>query len=304
MAFPLLTLVACASAAIGEERMVPRSQAPAGFWDHWGDGKAEIDAYTLAQPRYGELRRGTAVLVYVTETFTQKQRVKSDGGHPDEMPVLKLHEVREFQTGIYDYDVTTSTFVVLDGSLPLGIPTKVSMGAQEWCGNVYEQLLFWPDRLERTLHSYFDGEGDRQESMAVPARAVHADALPILVRGLTGELVSPGGERTVPVLDRILDSRFQHEPPRFRPTTIRRAAEPESVEAPLGRFEVSRFDVETEGGPTMRFYVEVAAPHRLIGWARSDGEAGWIRGSVRTPYWQENHEGDEAMLKDLGLAVP
>jgi hypothetical protein len=218
--------------------------------------------------------------------------------------VLKLNEVRDFQTGIYDYNVLTSTFVVLDGSLPIGIPTKVSMGVQEWCGNVYEQLLFWPDRLERTLHSYFDGEGDRQEKMAIPARGIDGDALPIVVRGLTGELVPPGGERTVPVFDRMLDSRFRHEPPRFRPTTIRRALGPESVEAPLGRFEVQQFESTTEDGPTTRFYVEVAPPNRLIGWTRSDGEAAWIRGSTRTSYWTENHEGDEAMLKDLGLAVP
>src|SRR5690242_16276168 len=24
------------------------------FWDTWGDGKAELDGYTLIQPRYGE----------------------------------------------------------------------------------------------------------------------------------------------------------------------------------------------------------------------------------------------------------
>jgi hypothetical protein len=302
MAIPLFTIVACATAAVGEGTPMPRSQAPAGFWDHWGDGRAEIDAYTLTQPRYGELRHGTAVLVYVTETFTQGQRVKSDGGHSDEMPVLKLNEVRDFQTGIYDYNVMTSTFVVLDGSLPLGIPTKVSMGAQEWCGNVYEQLLFWPDRLERTLHSYFDGEGDREETMQIPAGAVDADALPIFVRGLAGDLVPPGGAKTVPVLDRVLDSRFQHEPPRFRTTTITRSAGTETVEAPLGRFQVQRYEVSAE--ETMRFYVEVAPPHRLIGWTRSDGEAAWIRGSARTSYWKENQEGDEAMLLDLGLSVP
>jgi hypothetical protein len=297
----LLTLIACATAATGDEPPVPRSSAPAGFWDHWGDGKAEIGAYSLTQPRYGELRHGTAVLIYVTETFTQAQRLKSDGGHPDEFPVLKLNEVRDFQTGIYDYNLLTSTFVALDGSLPLGVPTKVSMGAQEWCGNMYEQLLFWPDRLERTLHSYFDGEGDQQGAMAVPARAVDGDALPILVRGLAGELVPAGGERTVPVLDRILDSRFRHEPLQFRTTTIRRAAETEKVEAPLGVFDVVRFDAQTAGGPTMSFYVEAAPPSRLIGWKRSDGEEGWIRGSIRTAYWTENHEGNEALLRQLGM---
>ena len=40
------------------------------FWKHWGDGKAELDRYALTQPRYGELRQGTAVLIFVTEDFS------------------------------------------------------------------------------------------------------------------------------------------------------------------------------------------------------------------------------------------
>ena len=79
------------------------------------------------QPRYGELRHGTAVLVYVTETFTQAQRVKSDGKHTDEMPVLKLNEVRDFQTGIYDYNTMLSVFV-RSGTLA---PVKISFASSE-----------------------------------------------------------------------------------------------------------------------------------------------------------------------------
>ncbi len=51
------------------------------FWSHWGDGKAELDGYALTQPRYGELREGTAVLIFVTEDFSDSlTRVKADPG--------------------------------------------------------------------------------------------------------------------------------------------------------------------------------------------------------------------------------
>src|SRR5207249_3206702 len=91
----------------------------ADFWSTWGDGKAELDGYALTQPRYGELRAGTAVLIFVTEDFSDSARVKADPGkHPasDVYPVLKLNFVRDFQTGIYDYNVMTSTFARVDRS--------------------------------------------------------------------------------------------------------------------------------------------------------------------------------------------
>ena len=47
------------------------------FWAHWGDGKGELNGYRLIQPRYGEKRAGTAVLVYVTEDFSDALRVKA-----------------------------------------------------------------------------------------------------------------------------------------------------------------------------------------------------------------------------------
>src|SRR5437879_1004520 len=52
------------------------------FWKWWGDGKAELDGYALTQPRYGEPREGTAVLVFVTEDFSDSARVKADPGKP------------------------------------------------------------------------------------------------------------------------------------------------------------------------------------------------------------------------------
>ena len=276
------------------------AQAPAGFWDVWGDGKAEIDAYDLVTPRYGELRKGSAVLIFVTEDFTEGARVKSDGGHGDEYPVLKLNDVRHFQTGIYDYEVMTSTFVRADGAAPLGQPVKVSLGVQEWCGHVYSMLLPRDGKLEYTLHSYFDGEGDRDEKLALPRDGVLADVLPIAVRGLLGDLVAPGATVEVPVMPTLLHSRFAHVPPAWTPLTLRRSADTATVEVPAGAFEAWTVDATIEG-VTTSWKIEAAAPHRIVAWERSDGEEAQLVGSERVPYWQLHDEGHEQILTRLGL---
>ena len=36
------------------------------FYSHWGDGRAEISSYHINQSRYGELRDGYGVLIFVT----------------------------------------------------------------------------------------------------------------------------------------------------------------------------------------------------------------------------------------------
>ena len=46
------------------------------FADYWYRGQAEITSYDLEQARYGELRSGTAVLVFVTEDFSKGQITK------------------------------------------------------------------------------------------------------------------------------------------------------------------------------------------------------------------------------------
>ena len=117
-----VSIVVCLRPRGGDD--VAPSQAPPGFWDHWGDGSAELAGYRLTQPRYGQARRGEAVFVTVTEEFTRATRVKSDGGHGDEYPILKLNEVRDFQTGVYDYNVLTSSFLALTGAAPVVCPRR------------------------------------------------------------------------------------------------------------------------------------------------------------------------------------
>src|SRR5688500_12843808 len=90
----LLLIIACSCAT----RTAIPTPNPFGneFWQHWGDGKAELAAYELIMPRYGELRSGTAVTIFVTEPFSDSLRVKADPGrHPDSdvFQVMKLNLV-------------------------------------------------------------------------------------------------------------------------------------------------------------------------------------------------------------------
>ena len=299
----LLSLSLCACAPVVADDVAP-SQAAPGFWDHWGDGSAELAGYRLTQPRYGQARRGEAVFVTVTEEFTRATRVKSDGGHGDEYPVLKLNEVRDFQTGVYDYNVLTSSFLALDGSSPLGVPTKVSFSAQEWCGHAYEHLIADSGSLRRTLHSYFDGEADKDDRHDLPPGAVFGDALPLLVRGVVGELVGPGQTREVPFLPSALDRRLKHKPLAWTTARIARSAGAVDVVVPAGTYRAYTVTVSPAGGTATTYWVEAAVPHRVVRWTRPDGEEGVLSGVMRSKYWNQNGEGREDMRAKLGLGTP
>jgi hypothetical protein len=271
------------------------------FWKHWGDGRAELNGYSLVQPRYGAPRKGTAVYVFVTEDFSDSLRVKADPGkHPaaDVYPVMKLNAVRDFQTGVYDYNVMTSTFLRVARGWPL---EKVSFSSQEWCGHVWHQLVPRAGRLEGLFHSYFDGEADGTDALEMPAGGVLEDALPILVRGWNGAILDPGQGRTVPFLPSLLSARLLHRPLAWTRATITRSASTTRVKVPAGAFEVSVYEVAIEGGRNLSFAVEASPPFRLVRQTGADGEQLQLEGSTRLSYWQLNKPGDERHLKELGL---
>jgi hypothetical protein len=283
--------------------MVMAAAAP-DFWGHWSDGKAEMNGYRLVQPRYGAKRVGTAVLIYVTEDFSDSLRVKADPGkHPaaDVYPVLKLNAVRDFQTGVYDYNVMTSTFARVAPGWPVA---KVSFSSQEWCGHVYHHLVPRGGHVGGVRHSYFDGEADGTDDLAQPEGGVFEDVLPILVRGWGGAYLERGQDRTVPYLPSLQRARLEHKPLAWGRARIARAATAASVTVPAGTFSVDTWTVAQDGGPTLTFQVEAAPPFRLIRWSADTGEEGALLGSTRMPYWQLHDPGGEKRLRELGLPVP
>ena len=108
--------------------------------EYWYSGLAEVNTYELSQARYGEMRSGTAALIFVTEPFLIEEQVKSD--YPDSDPdnvmsVLKCNLTKQFHTGIYPYSIMTSVFTPVDKPQT---PVKVVSSCQEWCGTTYSQV--------------------------------------------------------------------------------------------------------------------------------------------------------------------
>jgi hypothetical protein len=127
------------------------------FKKYWYAGNAEITSYKLEQARYGEVREGTSVLIYVTEPFLPEVQVKADRSNKTNIPVLKLNATKKYLTGIYPYSIMSSTFYpVYDNQHAI----KTSLSVQEWCGHVYSQINNRA-QFEFTSHSYFEGEADQ-----------------------------------------------------------------------------------------------------------------------------------------------
>jgi len=269
------------------------------FDDYWHDGKAELDGYRLTVSRYGEERTGTAVMIFVTEPFSESKRVKVNdaNANPDDtFNVLKLNLVRDFQTGIYDYNTMVSVFSrTSDFS-----PAKISFTSAEWCGHVFENLLFYPDSITGYYHSYFEGESGPRQLENI-AGGIAEDNLFILLRGLKGDFLEPGDKRDVRLLPSVYAGRLTHVPPQWVDAVIEREAATRKIQVPAGEFSVMVYTITVSGGRKGTFYVEEVYPHRIIRWEMPPDVKGELTGSERLVYWQLNKNGGESYLRALGL---
>lgn len=139
-----------------EEVKSPIQPISQEFKSYWYAGEAEISSYKLQQARYGEMREGTAVLIYVTEDFLPDAQVKADYQNKSNIAVLKLNATKNFNTGIYPYSIMQSTFYPVANNQHA---LKVSSSMQEWCGHVYAQLNN-KEQFNVMSHSYFQSEAD------------------------------------------------------------------------------------------------------------------------------------------------
>ena len=128
------------------------------FGDYWYQGKAEITSYELLQNRYGTIRKGTAVNIFVTEDFLPEKQVKADYQNDNNIPVLKLNATKKFVTGIYPYSIMTSTFTPTKTNKNA---IKISYSSQEWCGNTYVQLNN-RENYDINFYSYFESNADKK----------------------------------------------------------------------------------------------------------------------------------------------
>ena len=288
----------------GEARSEPTT-SEVGFDARWHDGRAELDGYRYSIVRYGAKREGQAVMIFVTEPWSESKRVKVEDhlrNPADTFEVLKLNLVRDFQTGIYDYNTMVSLFVrTRDFS-----PVEVSFSSAEWCGHVYHKVRFDRDAVTEELRSYFEGEsGDRSLKRVEPG--IPEEALFVLLRGLREDYVGPKGRRDIELLSGMMESRLRHRPLAWTRARIERTSE--SVSVPAGTWTSAILYVVTlNDGRTGRFWVEPTGDRRILKWTwtgpgvnTESSETGELTGSFRTAYWKENGPGDDRLLRSLGL---
>ena len=274
------------------------------FGSYWHDGKAELDGYRLEISRYGQPRKGQAVLIYVTEPFSKAKHVNPG----DTFDVLKLNLVRDFQTGIYDYNTMVSLFVSSNDFAPV----KLAFTSAEWCGQVYNEMIFGADRISERLFSYFEDETS-ESSIERKPDGIAEDNLFVLLRGLRGAFLPPNRTRSFPFLPSPFHNRMAHRAAGWTTAEIERLASPETIRVPAGSFATDVYVVRVAGGREGRFHIERAYPHRVVRWtwkgntgrtASRPGalETGELAGTARLQYWKLNGNGNESYLARLGLS--
>jgi len=250
-----------------------------------------LSSYELKQSRYGEIRDGEVVLVFVTEPFSKSKHVKLDNpkaAGKDKVSVMKLNNVRKFNTGIYDYTIMTSTFTPISlNEHPHTLKSTTSV--QEWCGLTYTQLNLEDNKYNLKQFSYFESEGDEEKKINV---ALLEDELLSRIRINNGQL--PEGE--IDLIPSTIHSRLSHQGMNPAKANISKSATEDLISYEIKYLTQDRkITIEVEG----KF------PYKILAWTEDNGKGlvttAKLKKSINAPYWSQNSVADEALRKELLL---
>lgn len=275
--------------------------APASFGDYWYQGKAEITSYTLKQARYGEVHEGHAVLIFVTEDFSESKQVKLDNPQKagnDAVKVLKLNATRKFNTGIYPYSLMNSVFSPIDRArYPHSL--KISMSAQEWCGQAFVQMNLKGDTYQIQQYSYFEREGDRTIDLEA---AIPEDEIWTTIRLNPSDLPT-GSVRMIPG---ALYQRFSHA--NWGVQNVTATHEADAQDANHMVYSLTYPDINR----TLAIKYKASFPYEIESWEET-GQSGFGRRAqmmtttvvrnkrMLSDYWSKNHVSDLGLRRELGL---
>ncbi len=267
------------------------------FKNYWYGGKAEINSYSLNQSRYGEQRKGTAVLIFVTEDFSKKKQVKlDDPSKPgsDKVNVLKLNFTKNFVTGIYPYSMMQSVFTPVNRrEYPSTI--KTTMSSQEWCGHVFSQMNLKGNAFDVESYSYFEQEGDAHFSIK---KILMEDEIWNIIR-IDHNALPTGSFELIPGL---FFTRLSHIDLKPQPATALRTEKDSVVTYALTLPEQQR---------KLSIQFEKNFPHKILGWNEEFKERGVIQHTTGTldktlitDYWTKNKNEFQYLRDSLNLSSP
>lgn len=269
------------------------------FSSYWFQGKAELTSYELTQARYGELRQGDAVLIFVTEDFSESKQVKLDdpsSNAKDAVKVLKLNSTRKFNTGIYPYSMMESVFTPLDrNNYPNSL--KVTTSSQEWCGHTFSQLNLVGNKFNFSGKSYFESEGD--EEMSVKTALLESELLSII--RLDNENI-PTGE--IEIIPSGFFTRLAHQELRV----FRARSSLTDSEEGNKLLELNYADLERK----VRIEFSSEFPFEILGWEETYKSGFGKKAKLMTTkavkkktilldYWTKNHLQDSTYRQELML---
>jgi hypothetical protein len=270
-----------------------RLAADSSFSAYWYNGTAEVSSYKLSQARYGEIREGQAVLIFVTEPFSKSKQIKLDDPSKkssDEQTVMKLNFVKKFQTGIYPYSLMLSAFTPVETSqYPNSV--KVTMTGQEWCGHVFAQMNALESGFAVQSFSYFESEGDIK---AVLDKNILEDEIWNRIRLNYNALPVD----TFTIIPGFFHTRLLHQSqsPQFAVGKI-------SINGDLGTYELSYL----ENSRKLSISFETNFPYKILSWQEStidrNGKEQITTGELDTTlnidYWRRNNNSDSYLMDSL-----
>ena len=293
-----LILISCTTSQ-SQEKPVTKN-----FNGYWYAGEAEITSYELSQARYGEIHKGEAVMIFVTEPFSKSKQVKLDNWRDeseDNVSVMKLNLTKKFLTGIYPYSMMMSTFTPVSAD-KYPDPFKVTTSSQEWCGHTFMQMSLHDESYRLRGFSYFESEGD--VDLNVP-NVLLEDEIWTRIR-LNPEKLPIG---KIKVLPSAFYLRLRHKD-----------VKPQNVEASLVEVSNSEFSQSTHKIYILEYenrkldiYYDSNFPHAILGW-----EETYLSGfgkpeelttkakrinTIKSAYWGKNSNKDRAIRKKLGLSI-
>lgn len=294
LVFSILGLLSCNHKSPIEASSIPTHESDL-FKEYWYGGKAELNTYELEQSRYGETREGSAVLIFVTEDFSKTKQVKLDNpekSNGDNVKVLKMNFTKNFVTGIYPYSMMLSCFTpIYQTQYPQAL--KVSMSAQEWCGQVFTQLNLKGSNYLVQSNSYFEKEGDRSEKIK---SYYLEDEIWNRIR-LNPESL-PTGE--IQIISGLFFSRLLHKDIRNQKALISKQEKNHETIYSIYFQDDQRSLVIT---------IQKAFPHKILKWEESFMERGIavrtkanLKKSVTLDYWTKNKNEFLNLRDSLGLS--
>ena len=263
------------------------------FGEYWFQGTAEISSFDLTQYRYGEAREGEAVLIFVTEDFSNKKHVKLDDPEAagnDAVKVLKLNKTKDFVTGIYPYHMMLSVFTpVFDPKHAM----KATATSQEWCGQTFTQLNRGTNQYKGQAFSYFETEGDQSFTL----KGFPEDDLWNLIRINPNQI--PTG--TVTLIPSLLNQRLTHERFEDQEAEI-------SIDSSGENFQELTVTY-AHGKRVLKIRYYNYFPYEITGWdeiqifddGTSQTTSAKRKAMIQVDYWNKNKVGDESYRRQLKL---